>query len=77
MDDIDAAVASVLDDCKNADDMERYIGRFAGILRHLVCCKAKEANQTEADIRASYSTWADMAVEQFADRSGLPCKKPH
>ncbi len=77
MDETDAALACILADCKSADDLKRYIAKFAHIVQHLVCCMAKEVNQTDAGIRTLYSTWADMAVEQLDDPGGFTSKKPH
>lgn len=77
MDDVDEALACILADCKNADDMERWIGKFAAIAQQLVCFMGREAHQTEAGIRTLYSTWADMATEQFAEGRRFPSKKPH
>lgn len=77
MDDTDAALACILADCKSSDDLKRNIAKFAIIVQVLVCCMAREVNQAEAGIRALYSTWADMAVEQFDDPRAFPGKKPH
>ena len=77
MDETDAALACILADCKNADDLNRYIMKFAIIVHYLVCRTAKEGHQTEDGIRTLYSTWADMAVEQLDDPRTFPSKKPH
>ncbi len=76
-DDIEAALASILANCKKPDDVQWYIGTLATIVQHLVCCMAREVNQTESGIRTLYSTWADMAAQQFGDGRGFRSKKPH
>jgi hypothetical protein len=77
MDDTDAALACILEDCKDADDMAWYIGRLATIVQHLTCRMAREVGQTEAGIRTLYSTWADTTAEQFTDPRRFPSRKPH
>jgi hypothetical protein len=77
MDVTDAALACILADCQDADDMVWYIGKLATIVQHLTCCMAREVDQTEAGIRTLYATWADLAVEQFADPRRFPSRKPH
>ena len=77
MDDTDAVLAYILADCKGGNDMAWYIGRLATMLQYLVCCKAREFDETASGIRMLYMTWADTALEQFADPRRFPCKKPH
>ena len=77
MDDTDAALAYILADCDDGSDKAWYIGRLARMLQYLVCCKARELDETAAGIRTLYTAWADMAVEQFCDARRFPSKKPH
>jgi len=41
MDVTDAALACILADCQDADDMVWYIGKLATIVQHLTCCMAR------------------------------------
>ena len=73
----DAALAHILADCKSVENMKRHIATYAIIVQYLVGCMARDVHQTEGGIRALYSSWADMAVEQFDHPRELPNKKPH
>jgi hypothetical protein len=77
MDETDAALACILADCDNLEDMKRQIMKYAIIVQRLVCCMVKDLDQPEARIRSLYSDWADIAVEEFGDRRSFPGRKPH
>ena len=77
MDETDAALARILADCKSVEDMKRRIATYAIIVQYLVGCMAREVHQTEAGIRALYSLWADLAVEQLDDPRTFPGRKPN
>ena len=77
MDEADVVLAWMLAKCRSPDELQRRITAHAVLVQHLVCQFAREVHQSEAGIRALYSTWADMAVEEFGDRRSFPGRKPH
>jgi hypothetical protein len=77
MDDADAALAGILADCANDDDLQRYIIKHAIIVQRLACCMVKDADHAEARIRTLYADFADMAVEHIGDSRVFPGRKLH
>jgi hemerythrin len=67
MDEADAAVADILADCANDDDLTRHIMKHATIVQRLACCMVKGQDHAEDRIRTLYGDLADMAVEHIAD----------
>lgn len=65
----------ILADCASAEDLNHYILTLAIIAQNLVCCMGNQVHRSESGIRTLYSTWADIAVEQFEDPRALPCRK--
>jgi hypothetical protein len=77
MDDLEAELAFILAYCKNPDQVNQQIIKYARIVQRLVCRMAKENHQTEESIKSLYSSFADMAAEQLKDERQFPAKKPH
>lgn len=77
MDEADVVLAWMLAKCKSPDELERRVKAHATIVQHLVCCLARQVDQSDAGIRALYSAWADMAVEEFRDPRAVTRWRPH
>lgn len=61
--------------CASLDDLSFEIARHAKIVLYLVCEMGRKAEQMEDGIRWIYSSWAEMAIEEF--RSPRGPRSPH
>jgi hypothetical protein len=77
MNETDAGLAAILDDCLTDDDLAHHILKHAIIVQHLVGRMGKSVDTTETAIRTLYSAWAEMAVEHLKDPGALPGRKYH
>ena len=56
--------------CASLDDLSVQIIRQAKIVLYLVCEMGRKSDHTEAGIRLLYSSWAEMAIEEFHSPRG-------
>jgi hypothetical protein len=77
MDDLEAELAFILAYCKNQEQVNQQLIRYARIVQRLVCRAAKDNNQTEEGVRKLYASFADMTIEQLKDEREFPAAKPH
>jgi len=77
MDDADTALADILADCANDDELQRHIMKHATIVQRLACCMVKGQDHAEARIRELYANLADLAVEHIGDARVIPREKLH
>jgi hypothetical protein len=77
MDESESELAFILAYCKNSEQLNQQIVKYALIVQRLVCRSAKENNQTEEGVRTLYASFADMAIEQLKDQRQFPARKPH